>query len=140
MKKRCHILIYEFFAGLIYIVGGCTHNSRHRQDVMSYNPVTREWNYLAPMLTPRSQMGITILDGYMYVVGGTSKNQEVLTSVERYSFEKVNFLFSNLFSLSSIFSLVLILRCFRTNGAPSPPWVWADLIRLSRRQTAGSMS
>lgn len=70
-------------------MGGCTHNSRHRQDVMSYNPVTMEWNYLAPMLTPRSQMGITILDGYMYVVGGTSKNQEVLTSVERYSFEKV---------------------------------------------------
>ncbi|KAK2583482.1 hypothetical protein KPH14_009450 [Odynerus spinipes] len=76
------------FEGLIYVVGGCTHNSRHRQDVMSYNPVTREWNYLAPMLTPRSQMGITILDGYIYVVGGTNKNQEVLNSVERYSFEK----------------------------------------------------
>lgn len=77
---------------MIYVVGGCTHNSRHRQDVMSYNPVTREWTHLAPMLTPRSQMGITILDGYIYVVGGTNKNQEVLTSVERYSFEKVIFL------------------------------------------------
>jgi len=72
---------------------------------MSYNPVTREWNCLAPMLTPRSQMGITILDGYMYVVGGTSKNQEVLTSVERYSFEKVIYIFVYviyLFSISNI--------------------------------------
>lgn len=100
-KRYCiPTLTCEFFVGLIYIVGGCTHNSRHRQDVLSYNPVTREWNYLAPMITPRSQMGITILDGYMYVVGGTSKNQEVLTSVERYSFEKVIF-----FCLSFIFSM-----------------------------------
>lgn len=78
-------------SGLIYIVGGCTHDSRHRQDVMSYNPVTREWSSLAPMLTPRSQMGIAVLDGYMYAVGGTNKNQEVLSSVERYSFKEVSF-------------------------------------------------
>lgn len=84
-KKKCLLL----FSGLIYIVGGCTHHSRHRQDVISYNPVTGEWSCLAPMLTPRSQMGITILDGFIYVVGGTNKTQEVLTSVERYSFEKV---------------------------------------------------
>jgi len=69
---------------------------------MSYNPVTREWNGLAPMLTPRSQMGITILDGYMYVVGGTSKNQEVLTSVERYSFEKVIYVFIILYRLFTV--------------------------------------
>ncbi|KAL7293115.1 hypothetical protein TKK_0013268 [Trichogramma kaykai] len=74
------------YEGLIYIVGGCTHDSRHRQDVMSYDPMTKEWSALAPMLTPRSQMGIAVLDGYMYVIGGTNKNQEVLTSVERYSF------------------------------------------------------
>ncbi|XP_033322034.1 actin-binding protein IPP [Megalopta genalis] len=79
------VVAYE---GLIYIVGGCTHNSRHRQDVMSYNPVTKEWRNLAPMLTPRSQMGISILDGYIYVVGGINKNQQVLLSVERYSFDE----------------------------------------------------
>ena len=56
---------------------------------MSYNPVNKKWKYLAPLLTPRSQMGITVLDGYIYVVGGTNKNHEVLTSVERYSFKKV---------------------------------------------------
>ena len=57
---------------------------------MSYNPATKEWNALTSMLTPRSQMGIAVLDGYMYVVGGTNKNQEVLSSVERYSFIDVS--------------------------------------------------
>lgn len=71
------------------MIGGCTHNNRHRQDVWSYNPVTREWDKLAAMLTPRAQMGITILDGYIYVVGGTNKSQEVLSLVERYSIEQV---------------------------------------------------
>lgn len=83
------IIIIFHISGLIYVIGGCTHNNRHRQDVMSYNPVTREWDNLSPMLTPRAQMGITILDGYIYVVGGTNKNQEVLNLVERYSIEQV---------------------------------------------------
>jgi len=41
------------------------------------------------MLVPRSQMGVAVLDGYLYVVGGTSRHHEVLQSVERYSFEEV---------------------------------------------------
>lgn len=74
--------------GLIYIVGGCTHSQRHLHDLLCYNPVTGEWQNLAPMLTPRSQMGVAVLDGFLYVVGGTNRHN-VLTSVERYSFEQV---------------------------------------------------
>lgn len=79
--------------GLIYIVGGCTHSQRHLHDLLCYNPVTGEWQTLAPMLTPRSQMGVAVLDGFLYVVGGTNRHN-VLTSVERYSFEqvKINFI------------------------------------------------
>lgn len=73
--------------GLIYIVGGCTHSQRHLHDLLCYNPVTGEWQNLAPMLTPRSQMGVAVLDGFLYVVGGTNRHN-VLTSVERYSFEQ----------------------------------------------------
>lgn len=97
----------------MYVVGGCTHNNRHSQDLMSYNPVTREWTHLAPMLTARSQMGITILDGYIYVVGGTNKNQEVLTAVERYSFEKViYFLYIIMLLFKSFvrYNIILILE------------------------------
>jgi actin-binding protein IPP len=77
------------FEGLIYIVGGCTHSRRHLQDLLSFNPVTGEWSTLPPMLVPRSQMGVAVLDGYLYVVGGTNRHHEVLQSVERYSFEEV---------------------------------------------------
>lgn len=77
------------FEGLIFIVGGCTHSQRHLQDLLSFNPVTGEWSTLPSMLVPRSQMGVAVLDGYLYVVGGTNRHHEVLQSVERYSFEEV---------------------------------------------------
>lgn len=77
------------FLGLIYVVGGCTHVERHLKDLLSYNPVTGEWRYLAPMSEARSQAGVAVLDGYLYVVGGNNKTQEVLPSVERYSFDEV---------------------------------------------------
>lgn len=35
-------------------------------------------------------MGVAVLDGYLYVVGGTNKQNEVLQSVERYSFVQVS--------------------------------------------------
>ena len=85
-------LIYlTFFLGLIYIVGGCTHNRRHLQDLLSYNPVTGEWTQLAAMLVPRSQMGVAVLDGYLYVVGGINRDHEVLHFTERYNFHEVLF-------------------------------------------------
>lgn len=49
------------FEGLIYVVGGCTTSSRHLADLISYNPITQEWTYLAPMQTGRSQLGVAIL-------------------------------------------------------------------------------
>lgn len=78
------------YLGLIYVVGGCTHAERHLRELLSYNPVTGEWRYLAPMSEARSQAGVAVLDGCLYVVGGNSKTQEVLSSVERYNFDDVN--------------------------------------------------
>lgn len=75
------------FEGLIYIVGGCTTSSRHLPDLISYNPVTREWSSLASMNTARCQIGVAVLGRYIYVVGGNSSHQEVLRTVERYSFD-----------------------------------------------------
>lgn len=71
-------------------MGGCTHSRRHLQDVLCFNPVIGEWSPLCHMLVPRSQMGVAVLDGYLYVVGGTNKQNEVLQSVERYSFVQVS--------------------------------------------------
>jgi hypothetical protein len=84
------LLIISFsFEGLIYIVGGRTHSCPHLQDLLSFNPVTGEWSALPPMLVPRSHMGVAVLDGYLYVVGGSNRHRMILQSVERYSFEEV---------------------------------------------------
>jgi len=50
--------------------------------------VTKEWNELARMQTARCQMGVAVLDRYLYVVGGSSISQDILSSVERYSFDE----------------------------------------------------
>ena len=84
------LLIISFsFEGLIYIVGGRTPWGNSVQDLLSFNPVTGEWSALPPMLVPRSHMGVAVLDGYLYVVGGSNRHHRVLQSVERYSFEEV---------------------------------------------------
>jgi len=44
------------------------------------------------MTISRSQMGVTILDGYLYAIGGTNRNSQVLQSAERYSFAEVSIL------------------------------------------------
>lgn len=76
------------YKGLIYMVGGCSMNDRNLKDLMSYNPITGEFKVLPSMSIARFQMGVAVLDDYLYVVGGTNR-QDVLSSVERYSFEKV---------------------------------------------------
>ena len=72
------------------MVGGCTHARRHLQDLICFDPVTGEWRTLKPMLVPRSQMGVAVLDGFLYVVGGNNRHHEALQSVERYSFVEVS--------------------------------------------------
>jgi actin-binding protein IPP len=68
------------------MVGGCSLNQRNLQDLMSYNPFSGEWKKLPSMSVARFQMGVAVLDDYLYVVGGTNR-QQVLNSVERYSFK-----------------------------------------------------
>lgn len=71
------------------MVGGCSQNERHLAELISYEPVTGEWRRLPPMSVARSQMGVAVLYDSLYVVGGTNRHNEVLSSVERYSFKQV---------------------------------------------------
>lgn len=87
-ERNVFILNLYFPYRLIYIVGGCTHHTRHLRDLLSYNPVTTEWEKLSQMKVPRSQMGIAILNGHLYAIGGISKHAEVIKSVEKYNFEE----------------------------------------------------
>ncbi|KAI8435021.1 hypothetical protein MSG28_003453 [Choristoneura fumiferana] len=47
-------------AGLIYVVGGCTHSWRHTRDLLCFNPATRGWRALAPMRREALAVAMTI--------------------------------------------------------------------------------
>lgn len=46
-----------------------------------YDPVANTWTLVAPMPEAKSQMGVAVLDGLVYVIGGVWGNRK---SVYRY--------------------------------------------------------
>jgi N-acetylneuraminic acid mutarotase len=66
--------------GILYAVGGAiTHRGEHGvpvyteylSTVEAYNPSTNSWSLKAPLPTPRSGVGVGVVDGILYAVGGT---------------------------------------------------------------------
>ena len=39
-----------------------------------WDPISRTWNYVAPMSSSRSTAGVAVLNGRLYVVGGRDGN------------------------------------------------------------------
>ncbi|XP_037091200.1 kelch-like ECH-associated protein 1B [Pollicipes pollicipes] len=79
-----------FMGGLLYVVGGRKNNPTGVLDsnrVDCYNPITNAWRACPGTLVPRSRLGVALLDGYLYAVGG-SNGQQFLNSVERYCPDK----------------------------------------------------
>lgn len=69
---------------LIYVVGGETFPGRTTVNTAEeYNPSKDTWTELAPMLTARRGVGVGLLNGCIYVVGG-SDSRDALRLVERY--------------------------------------------------------
>lgn len=73
-------------------MGGCSNARVILRDLKSFNPQTGEWTELPSMKTPRWQMGVAILGDYIYVVGGSNK-EEFFSSVERYDIKQVGHTF-----------------------------------------------
>ena len=48
-----------------------------------YDPEIRQWSFLAPMSTPRSTVGVAVLNNKLYAVGGRD-GSVCLSSVECY--------------------------------------------------------
>ncbi|KAM3179294.1 hypothetical protein ACTXT7_000868 [Hymenolepis weldensis] len=66
----------------IYAVGGYDSHSQLRS-VERYNTEQNVWEYMTPMLHPRSALSASVLDGKIWVFGGYDGN-EFLSSVEVY--------------------------------------------------------
>ncbi|XP_072940971.1 kelch-like ECH-associated protein 1B isoform X2 [Epargyreus clarus] len=79
-----------FLKGMFYAVGGrnTSPGSSYDSDwVDVYNPATEHWRPCSPMSTPRHRVGVAVMDGLLYAVGG-SAGSEYHKSVECYDPEK----------------------------------------------------
>ncbi|XP_043285498.1 kelch-like ECH-associated protein 1B isoform X2 [Venturia canescens] len=73
-----------FLKGMFYAVGGRNNSPDTRYDsdwVDRYNPVTDQWRPCSPMSLARNRVGVAVMDGLLYAVGG-SAGVEYHNSVE----------------------------------------------------------
>jgi N-acetylneuraminic acid mutarotase len=69
----------------IYVIGGETQPGRLTVNVVEvYDPSKDKWTALQPMGVSRRGMGVAMLNGFIYVVGG-SDSRDALHMVERYN-------------------------------------------------------
>jgi hypothetical protein len=57
---------------------------RSSAEVWKYEQKLDTWVQLPDMLTPRSELGVSLIDGYIYACGGTN-GEARLNTIERYS-------------------------------------------------------
>lgn len=67
----------------MYMAGGEYPDGSASRAFWRYDPVLDVWQEMAAMQTPRSELGLAMLDGYVYAVGGWEGSSR-LDSVERY--------------------------------------------------------
>ncbi|KAI2656731.1 Kelch-like protein 3 [Labeo rohita] len=102
-SRRCRAGVV-YMAGKVYAVGGFNGSLRVRtvdvydglkdqwssvpslSSVEAYNPKANEWMFVAPMNTRRSSVGVGVVDGKLYAVGGyDGASRQCLSTVEEYN-------------------------------------------------------
>uniref|UniRef100_A0A3B3SMU1 Uncharacterized protein n=1 Tax=Paramormyrops kingsleyae TaxID=1676925 RepID=A0A3B3SMU1_9TELE len=71
-----------YLKGFVYYIGGC-YNGTCLNTVSKFNPITRTWHQVAPMLSRRCEVSVATLDGYIYAMGGFDGHGDLKTA-ERY--------------------------------------------------------
>ncbi|XP_046903241.1 kelch-like ECH-associated protein 1A [Hypomesus transpacificus] len=72
--------------GLLYTVGGrnlSLQNNAESSALCCYNPMTNQWSQHASLNTPRNRVGVGVVDGNIYAVGG-SQGSTHHSTVERW--------------------------------------------------------
>jgi N-acetylneuraminic acid mutarotase len=68
---------------LIYMTGGEGPDTMANDTLWQYNSILNEWKQLSSLQTARSELGLAIVDGSIYAVGGIY-DEKRLATVERY--------------------------------------------------------
>ena len=60
--------------GQLYLIGGRNNSSNGNMDsdsVERYDPLYDEWSNVASLTVPRNRLGVAVVDGVVYAVGGS---------------------------------------------------------------------
>ncbi|XP_044578610.1 kelch-like ECH-associated protein 1B [Cotesia glomerata] len=79
-----------FLKGMFYAIGGRNNSPQTRYDsdwVDKYDPIANKWRPCKAMTVPRNRVGVAVMDGLLYAVGG-SAGAEFHNSVECYDPEQ----------------------------------------------------
>ena len=70
VEEETYYFGFTWMDGLLYMVGGRVHGHEACRAVECYNPMTRAWRALPELCVARSNCGVAVIDGKLYVVGG----------------------------------------------------------------------
>ncbi|XP_069073040.1 kelch-like ECH-associated protein 1A [Pleurodeles waltl] len=90
--------------GLFYAVGGRNNSPNEHTDSSAldcFNPMTQQWMARAPLNVPRNRVGVGVIDGAIYAVGGSSASDHH-RSVEKYDPDSNTWTFVASMSVSRI--------------------------------------
>jgi Kelch motif len=72
--------------GELYVAGGTDGRMRRLRSVEKYSPERRQWSLLSPMIFPRSNFSMQVVEGAIMVCGGYD-GTGVLSDAEVYNKE-----------------------------------------------------
>ncbi|XP_014678911.1 PREDICTED: kelch-like protein diablo isoform X1 [Priapulus caudatus] len=115
---------------LIYMCGGEFPDGSASGSMWRYDPNFDTWQEMASMHTPRSELGLAVLDGYIYAVGGW-EGQQRLDSMERYnaSTNSWDFMAPMTLAVTSPAVAALFGRLYITGGAVLEDGDGIDLVQ-----------
>ena len=67
--------------GVLYVAGGLASEGRALDSVEAYDPATNQWTLKAPMISPRTHLGLAAHGGRLYAIGGFDASGMPLRSV-----------------------------------------------------------
>ena len=70
----------------MFMAGGEYPDGSASKSVWRFDPLINVWQEMASMQTPRSELGLALLDGHIYAIGGWEGSSR-LDSVERYEID-----------------------------------------------------